>query len=144
MPDWIDFSPETPTPEEILSLEQDLDAIANSFDAPYNGEIVLLINSYLPLLLQNPEDWMDLMNEQFGTDFEDIEDALCQTVEKTWLPVEEPRRNLRPPNIGAGLSGLFQGQPTPLPTASAPAPNSPGTPIRPPSTGDAALKAFTD
>jgi hypothetical protein len=45
------------------------------------------------------------------------------------------------PNIGAGLSGLFAGQPTPLPTArpsvSAPAATAPA--ISPPRTGDAGL-----
>jgi hypothetical protein len=50
---------------------------------------------------------------------------------------EEDRR---PPNIGAGLSGLFQGQPTPLPTApSAVAPAATSPVITPPRTGDAGL-----
>ena len=44
------------------------------------------------------------------------------------------------PNIGAGLSGLFQGQPTPLPTApSAVAPAATAPTISPPRTGDAGL-----
>jgi hypothetical protein len=46
----------------------------------------------------------------------------------------------RPPNIGAGLSGLFAGQPTPLPTApSAVAPAATAPVITPPRTGDAGL-----
>jgi hypothetical protein len=46
----------------------------------------------------------------------------------------------RPPNIGAGLSGLFAGQPTPLPTAPAPASAPAATsPITPPRTGDGGL-----
>jgi hypothetical protein len=144
MPDWLDLEL---TDEGIQRLEQELDAIANSLSAPYNGEAVLIINSYLPQLIQidfGADDAIDLINHLLDTDYNDFEDALCQSVEKTWLPVKEPRLDLRPPNIGAGLSGLFQGQPTPLPTASAPAPNSPSTSIRPPSTGDAALKVLTD
>jgi hypothetical protein len=48
---------------------------------------------------------------------------------------QEPQR---PPNIGAGLSGLFNGMPTPLPTApSAVAPAV--TTIRPPSTGNGGI-----
>ena len=44
------------------------------------------------------------------------------------------------PNIGAGLSGLFQGQPTPLPTApSAVAPAATAPTISPPRTGEAGL-----
>jgi len=52
-------------------------------------------------------------------------------------PTPAPRQQ---PNIGAGLSGLFAGQPTPLPTAPsavAPAANAPS--ISPPRTGDAGL-----
>jgi hypothetical protein len=46
----------------------------------------------------------------------------------------------RPPNIGAGLSGLFAGQPTPLPTApAAVAPAATSPVITPPRTGDAGL-----
>jgi CSLREA domain-containing protein len=44
----------------------------------------------------------------------------------------------RPPNIGAGLSGLFNGIPTPLPTAAHAV--APSATIRPPSTGDGGLK----
>jgi hypothetical protein len=46
----------------------------------------------------------------------------------------------RPPNIGAGLSGLFAGQPTPLPTApGAVAPAATAPTISPPRTGDGGL-----
>jgi hypothetical protein len=46
----------------------------------------------------------------------------------------------RPPSIGAGLSGLFVGQPTPLPTApAAVAPAATSPVITPPRTGDAGL-----
>jgi len=76
---------------------------------------------------------VDFSNDQFGTDFDSLEDIFCRTVTKTW--VEERR-----PSIGAGLSGLFAGQPTALPTAPAPAAVAPSTTIRPPSTGDAGLK----
>jgi len=47
----------------------------------------------------------------------------------------------RPPNIGPGLSGLFQGQPTRLPTApSIVAPVATAPAIMPPRTGDAGLR----
>ena len=54
--------------------------------------------------------------------------------------LETPAPNRRPPNIGAGLSGLFAGQPTPLPTTvpAVVAPAAPA-PIRPPNTGDGGL-----
>ena len=46
----------------------------------------------------------------------------------------------RPPSIGGALSGLFTGQPTPLPTApSAVAPAATSQVISPPRTGDAGL-----
>ena len=142
MADVIDFDPETATGEEISLLEQKLDALANSLNAPYNGEAVLLINSYLPQLLSmDPEDAIDAVNKLLDTDYIDLEDALCESVEKTWVPVKEPRQSARPPNIGAGLSGLFQGQPTPLPTTSVLTPSALTVQIRPPSTGDAAMKA---
>ena len=52
----------------------------------------------------------------------------------------EDNSNQRPPNIGAGLSGLFQGQPTALPTApSAVAPAATAPTISPPRTGDGGL-----
>jgi len=76
---------------------------------------------------------VEAINRALGTNFRSIEDALCQEVTKTW---QEPQR----PNIGAGLSGLFAGQPTALPTAPAPVAVAPSTTIRPPSTGDAGLK----
>jgi len=46
------------------------------------------------------------------------------------------------PNLGAGLGGLFAGQPTPLPTArpAAAAPAATAPSISPPRTGDAGLK----
>jgi hypothetical protein len=46
------------------------------------------------------------------------------------------------PNLGAGLSGLFAGQPTPLPTArpAAVAPAATAPSISPPRTGEAGLK----
>jgi hypothetical protein len=74
---------------------------------------------------------LDAINDALGTDYDAEDDLICQEVEKQWID-----RNDRP-NIGAGLSGLFQGQPTPLPTTAAPAAPSPV--IRPPSTGDAGL-----
>ena len=99
---------------------------------------------YLLLLLEfeefelSEEEFNDVIveffNEQFGTEFDSVDEMFCRTVTKTW---EEPRR----PNIGAGLSGLFAGQPTALPTAPAPAAVAPSqTTIRPPSTGDAGLR----
>jgi hypothetical protein len=79
------------------------------------------------------EALLALINEEFDQDYVSFEDMFCETVTKTW--VEERR-----PNIGAGLSGLFAGQPTPLPTAPAPAAaTAPSQGIRPPSTGDAGL-----
>jgi hypothetical protein len=72
---------------------------------------------------------VDVINDVLGTDYESIQDPFCQSVTKTWeVPQERP-------NIGAGLSGLFAGQPTPLPTA----PVAPSQTIRPPSTGDGGL-----
>ena len=51
-------------------------------------------------------------------------------------------QSTRPPNIGAGLSGLFNGMPTPLPTApSAVAPAATAPSISPPRTGDGGLAA---
>jgi hypothetical protein len=58
-------------------------------------------------------------------------------------PTPDNRRDQnrpQPPNIGAGLSGLFNGMPTPLPTApSAVAPAATAPTISPPRTGDAGL-----
>jgi hypothetical protein len=52
----------------------------------------------------------------------------------------DDRQRQQPPNIGAGLSGLFNGMPTPLPTApSAVAPAATSPVITPPRTGDAGL-----
>lgn len=74
----------------------------------------------------------------------------CDIVSKVWVaPTPEPTATAEPrerversvPNIGAGLSGLFNGQPTALPTApSAVAPAATTPVIRPPSTGDAGLQ----
>jgi hypothetical protein len=75
---------------------------------------------------------LDTINDLPGQDFVSFDDLYCDRVTKTWVGQEDRR-----PNIGAGLSGLFQGQPTPLPTAAAPAAPSPV--IRPPSTGNAGL-----
>ena len=55
--------------------------------------------------------------------------------------------NQRPPNIGAGLSGLFNGMPTPLPTAPsavAPAPAATAPTISPPRTGDGGLVSTSE
>ena len=58
------------------------------------------------------------------------------TAEASVLYVAQVRR----PNIGAGLSGLFAGQPTPLPTApGAVAPAATAPTISPPRTGDGGL-----
>jgi hypothetical protein len=89
---------------------------------------------------------VDVINDTLGGDYYDsIEDFFCQTVEKTWVAptaTPQPQNTTAPsrPNIGAGLSGLFAGQPTALPTATAPAAVAPSTTIRPPSTGDAGLR----
>lgn len=76
----------------------------------------------------------------------------CDIVSKVWLaptpeptpdPTSEPRERIERsvPNIGAGLSGLFNGQPTALPgAATAVAPAATSQTIRPPSTGDAGLR----
>jgi hypothetical protein len=82
------------------------------------------------------EAFVNAINEEFDTDFENEDEFRCQQVTKTW---REAQRDV--PNIGAGLSGLFAGQPTPLPTAAAPAPavTAPSQGIRPPNTGDAGL-----
>jgi hypothetical protein len=77
---------------------------------------------------------LDAINEELDTEYDSLLELECQEVQKTWV---EPQR----PNIGAGLSGLFAGQPTPLPTAPAPAAaTAPSQGIRPPSTGDAGLQ----
>ena len=76
---------------------------------------------------------LDVINDALNSDYESLDDLFCREATKTW---QEPQR----PNIGAGLSGLFQGQPTALPTAQAPVAVAPSTTIRPPSTGDAGLK----
>src|SRR5688500_14958047 len=80
-------------------------------------------------------------------------DEGCDIVSKVWVeptPTPTPTATPQPentaapsrPNIGAGLSGLFAGQPTALPTAVGPAsaPVAPSQTIRPPSTGDAGLR----
>ena len=81
-------------------------------------------------------------------------DEGCDIVSKVWVePTPTPTPTVTPqviedaarpsrPNIGAGLSGLFAGQPTALPTAVGPAPAAvaPSQTIRPPSTGDAGLR----
>jgi hypothetical protein len=61
------------------------------------------------------------------------------TAEASVRYVAERRNEPQRPNIGAGLSGLFVGQPTPLPTTppSAVMPASPT--IRPPNTGSGGL-----
>jgi hypothetical protein len=43
------------------------------------------------------------------------------------------------PNIGGGLGGLFQGQPTPLPAVPGAPPPAATSPITPPRTGDGGL-----
>ena len=69
----------------------------------------------------------DSVDSMMGLDNVRVDDSHCAT---------------QRPNIGAGLSGLFQGQPTPLPTAPsavAPAPAATAPTISPPRTGDAGL-----
>ena len=69
------------------------------------------------------------------------------TAEPSTTPRPRPRPTAtRPPNISGGLSGLFTGQPTPLPQAAQPAARAGGAPaatspiaITPPRTGDAGL-----
>jgi len=75
-------------------------------------------------------------------------DAITQptpTAEPSTTPRPRPTAT-RPPNISGGLSGLFTGQPTPLPQAVQPAAPAGGAPaatspvaITPPRTGDGGL-----
>jgi hypothetical protein len=81
--------------------------------------------------------FVDFFNDALDTEYEDLEDMLCETVTKTWVDDRQERSR---PNIGAGLSGLFQGQPTALPTAPAPVATAPNQGIRPPNTGDGGLR----
>jgi hypothetical protein len=67
------------------------------------------------------------------------------TAEPSTTPRPRPTAT-RPPNIGGALSGLFTGQPTPLPQAAQPAARAGGAPastspvaITPPRTGEAGL-----
>jgi len=87
------------------------------------------------LLALLEEIFLDAINDELGSDYESLDELECQEVEKTWVDPVQQR-----PNIGAGLSGLFAGQPTALPTAPAPAAVAPSQTIRPPSTGDAGLR----
>jgi hypothetical protein len=45
---------------------------------------------------------LDAINDEFGSNYESLDELECMTVTKTWI--ED-----RPPSIGAGLSGLFAG-----------------------------------
>jgi hypothetical protein len=113
-------------------------------EAPSSEEIAQIEGGPLEELL------LGVINDTLGGDYyRSVFDFFCQTVEKTWIentptpePTEKPRERIERsvPNIGAGLSGLFAGQPTPLPTAAAPAPAAPSQGIRPPNTGDAGLR----
>jgi len=66
-----------------------------------------------------------------------VQMGLRRDIRCTFVNREEPRGGL-----GAGLGGLFAGQPTPLPTArpAAAAPAATAPSISPPRTGDAGLK----
>jgi hypothetical protein len=65
----------------------------------------------------------------------DFDPWLRQSINAQEKEVEDHR----PPNIGAGLSGLFSGQPTPLPVPTTP-PAASRAVISPPNTGEAGLK----
>jgi len=82
-------------------------------------------------------DLLKKANLQNGNDEMAEVDPGCVGATKEWF-LEPTTR----PNIGAGLSGLFAGQPTALPTAVGPAsaPVAPSQTIRPPSTGNAGLR----
>jgi hypothetical protein len=108
----------------------------DTIEACINPTIIFAPDSELSVQELTEEEFFEILveiiNDVVGTDYDSIEDAFCQSVTKTWVD--------RAPNIGAGLSGLFQGQPTALPTAPAPVATAPNQGIRPPNTGDGGLK----
>jgi len=120
------------------------------------AEMQALIESISAQTGMTPQEVMVVIQAQGGASTQAEIVPVCgptsgfRAAMKTWVapptPTPEPTPTEtavirdRPPNIGAGLSGLFQGQPTPLPTAPVPAGVAPSSAsIRPPSTGDAGL-----
>jgi hypothetical protein len=112
---------------------------------PIGGGGVTTAQEIPPEFQELDEIITDVLNDTLDTTHESIVEFICQTVGKNWLentPTPEPRERVERsvPNIGAGLSGLFAGQPTALPTAPAPVAVAPSQTIRPPNTGDAGLR----
>jgi hypothetical protein len=88
------------------------------------------------------DEFLAAVNQELGTDYDELQDLICQQVTKIWVAPEKDTQQDRP-NIGAGLSGLFAGsQAQKQPTAVAPSAQAPATSttIRPPNTGDGGLR----
>jgi hypothetical protein len=81
-------------------------------------------------------DGILILRDRLSEDTVEQQLVLRRDIECTFINREKR------PNLGAGLGGLFAGQPTPLPTArpAAVAPAATAPSISPPRTGDAGLK----
>jgi hypothetical protein len=130
----------------VFSASNDTDWSAFTFVVPGSGCVEVSVTITASVVNDIDSGFPSRLGlDDIVVDDEDqVEDCETPTPEPTEEPRRPPERE-RPPNIGAGLSGLFQGQPTPLPTApSAAAPPSnrapaATSPITPPRTGDAGL-----
>jgi hypothetical protein len=106
------------------------------------------------------EEFLELINDEFGTDFEGLEELFCQTTTKTWIeptptptataePTEEPERQRVNVGgaigaVGAAAAGQAEENRARVAATATPAIAAPrtgtGTAISPPNTGDGGLR----